>query len=608
MPSFNTRKLKTSLHDLGKAVNVITTGRWMLYCIIIGALAGLAALLFSYCLDIMHDLLISDAAGMQLLKPAGEHMLFNTQLPRRLINAVTFHQHWLIIVLPAFGGLVSGYLVFKFAPEAEGHGTDAVIRSFHHNKGYIRPIVPFIKLIASVFTIGTGGSAGKEGPIAQIGAGMASYIGTKLNMSEQERKIMLMAGLGAGIGAIFKAPIGGALFAAEVFYRKDFQSEGLVASIIASIIGYSVYASFDGWEPIFTFQPISFSTPYELPLFILLALIVMIGGITYTKIFYGTKDLFDKLDIPKYLKPAIGGLLVGIIAFFVPSVIGSSYGYLQAALNGNLAISFMLVLLVVKIFATSLTINTGGSGGVFAPSLVIGGLLGGAFGYGIEMMYPGTLASPEAYVLVGMGAFFAGAANVPVSSTILISEMSKSYGLIVPLIFASAIAYLGAQNWSIYREQIEDRHASSSYRGAFLQDVLQSVKVRNAYQPIKDPPKLKQSCNVHQILEAFGQSGTLVLPVEDDQQNIVGMVSLYDARNVLTQDTHNFIIAADLMVPPEFLRMNDPLSKAFQFFKKTGEPELLVKRHGSKNSFMGVLSEREFLLAYERAITGHKKA
>lgn len=604
MLKINSRKLRTNLHDLGQAVNVISTGRWIFYCVILGVIAGFSAILFSYLLDLIQNIAITNLTGVPMPKPGGEA----AQPTGNTLNFLVLHLHWLILVLPTVGGLISGYLVFRFAPEAEGHGTDAVIRSFHHNKGYIRPAVPFVKIIASAFTIGTGGSAGKEGPIAQIVAGIGSFMGTKLNMSVRERKILVTAGIGAGIGAIFKAPIGGALFASEVFYRKDFESEGLVASIISSIVGYSIYASFDGWDPIFSFNPITFTNPYELPLFILLALVVMVFGIIYTKVFYGTKTLFDKLKMPRHVKPALGGLLVGIIAYFFPAVLGSSYGYLQAALDGHLAVTFMFALVAFKIIATSLTISSGGSGGVFAPSLVIGGLLGGVFGFGLQAIYPGTMSSPEAYVLVGMASFFAGAANVPIASTIMITEMSKSYGLLVPLIFASSIAYLGAQNWSIYKEQLEDRLSSAAYRDDFLNEVLRTIKVRAAFQRVKNMPVISHRCRVSEILDKFTEAETLILPVEDDEKNVVGMISLYDVRDLLQKDVGDIIIAADIMVPPKLLHLNDPMSKAFNYFRESGEPEIPVLQHGSKRKFIGVLSERNFLLSYERAMTTQNRA
>lgn len=602
MFKINSRKLRTNLHDLGEAVNFITTGRWLFYCVILGLLAGLFAITFSYLLDVFQELVVARMSGTHLAHAAGDNPGNFLLFPEALLSFFDYRQHWLIIFLPAVGGLISGYLVFRFAPEAEGHGTDAVIRAFHHNKGHIRPAVPFVKLIASVFTIGTGGSAGKEGPIAQIVAGIGSFMATKLKMSVNERKILLTAGIGAGIGAIFKAPIGGALFASEVFYRKDFESDGLVASIISSIIGYSVYASVNGWEPIFLFNTVRFTNPYELPFFILLAVVVMVFGIIYTKVFYGTKSLFDRLKIPRHIKPAIGGLLVGCIAYFFPAILGSSYGSLQAALSGHLTISFMITLVVLKVLATSFTIQSGGSGGVFAPSLVIGGLLGGVFGYGLQAIYPGMM-SPEAYVLVGMASFFAGAANVPVAATIMITEMSKSYGLIVPLIFASALAYLGAQNWSIYKEQLENRLSSASYRDNFLNDVLQRLKVRKAFRRIHNMPVIGHRCKASEILDRFTEADAIILPVANDEAEIVGMISLYDVRSLIRQDVGEVIIAADIMVPPKLLKLGDPFSVAFEYFRESGEPELPVLKPGSDNEFIGVLSEREFLLAYERVMT-----
>lgn len=596
-------KLRTNLADIGSSFNIKSTGRWLFYYVILGLLAGIFAIIFSYTLDALQELVIANMAGISLPKASGDSFVNFLMFPEAILQAFAFEQNWLIIVLPALGGLISGYLVFTFAPEAEGHGTDAVIHSFHHNKGYIRPIVPFVKMIASIFTIGTGGSAGKEGPIAQIVAGIGSYIGTKLKMSVSERKILLTAGIGAGIGAIFKAPIGGALFASEVVYRKDFESEGLVASIISSIIGYSVYASVDGWDSIFSFEPARFTNPYELPLFLLLAVVVMVFGIIYTKVFYRTKDLFDSLKIPRKYKPALGGLVVGLIAYFFPAILGSSYGSLQQALNGNLTIIFMVSLVIFKIIATSFTIQSGGSGGVFAPSLVIGGLLGGILGLGLESIFPQTVSSPEAYVLVGMASFFAGVANVPVSATILITEMSQSYGLIVPLIFASGLVYIGKGNWGIYKEQIMNRMSSASFRDMFLTEIMDRLKVKDAYEEVPEMPVLDHRCRVDEILRHFTEAETLILPVENDREEVVGMISLYDVRALIQQEVSHAIIAADIMVPPRPLHLTDSFSTALQCFRESGEPELPVLKPHSENDFIGVLSERDFLLTYERSMS-----
>jgi CIC family chloride channel protein len=599
MFNINSRKLRTNLHDLGQAVNMITTGRWLFYCIIIGIVAGLFALLFNFLFELIQAVSIQQLVGITIVEPDNKSLLDAVEIPLGFFGA---GQSWLLFLLPAVGGLLSGLIVYKFAPQAKGHGNDAVIQAYHSSVD-LKSNIPFTKLLASVFTIGTGGSAGKEGPIAQIGAGVGSFVSKKLNMGVRERRIFMMAGLAAGIGAIFKAPIGAALFSSEVLYRSDFESEGLVAGVISSIISYSVYASVTGWDPIFSFQPVSFTNPYELPLFILLAVIIMVCGILYTKFFNGIKLLFDKISLPFYLKPMLGGLLVGIIGFFFPAVLGTSYGSLQSALNGELAIPFMLGLVVLKMVATSFTIQSGGSGGVFGPSLVIGGLLGGIFGYTVEMVAPGTISSPEAFVLVGMASFFSSVANVPVSSTILITEMSKSYGLVVPLIFASAIAYLGAQSWSIYKQQIENRFSSTSYRDHFLSEVMQHLKVRSAFKKVKYMPIINHRWRVSQILDEFTRADALILPVENDEEEIIGMISLYDVRMLLQKEVGDVIIAADIMVPPKLLTLNDSFSKALDYFRESGEPELPVLRTGSDRQVIGVLSEREFLLKYEETMS-----
>lgn len=603
MLDINSRKLRTNLHDIGHAVNVITTGRWILYCFIIGIICGLGALLFSLMLDVISQFSIRDLAGFSLhmpgnhIEPSGQGVLIN------LNPLFTLHWSWLIIIIPAFGGLVAGFLIYRFAPEAKGHGNDAVIRAYHQNNGSIRPTVPLIKMIASAFTIGTGGSAGKEGPIAQVGAGIGSYFATKLDMSVRERKMLLMAGMAASIGAIFKAPIGSALFVTEVFYVEDFESEGLVASVIASIIGYSVYAIFNGWEPIFTFQTVSFNNPLELPLFILLALVAMIIGMAYTKIFHGTRKIFDAISIPMYLKPALGGLLVGGVGFFYPAVLGTSYGFLQSALNGDLTITFMAVLIFLKIIMTSITIQSGGSGGVFGPTLVIGGLIGGIMGYGIEAAFPGTLSSPAAYVLVGMAAFLAGVANVPVSATIMISEMSESYGLIVPLIFASAIAYLGTTGWGIYKEQLPDHRSSQSYRDDFLHEVLGMLSVESAYQQMESIPIIRPGQTMGVVREIFKDTGMLILPVLDEENEFVGVISLQDVRDLHQQDELDIITVQDVMQTPYALHPRDSLDEAFNIFREHETPEILVIDEKETPSFVGLLHEKDFLLAYEKAMS-----
>jgi len=602
LPRFSTRYINTKLHGFNKAVNVVSTGRWILLTVLVGVVAGLGSTVFAYLLEHLQHFSFVVLGGYNHPLPVGEGGVGAKNFS--LTQTLDIARRWAIVLLPMAGGLLSGLLVYLTTPPSDTQGIDSVIEAYHMNKGIIKPLVPVIRLVASVLTMGFGGSAGREGPMGQFGAGFGSFLGQKLKLSENERKILLMAGMGAGIGSIFRAPLGGAIFSAEVLYRKDMESEGLMPSIISSIVAYSVYASINGWSEIFTFKAIHFETPVELPLYIILALLLTVVGIFYVRVFIGFKSrVMDKMNLHPALKPALGGLLVGIIAFFFPAVMGSSYGYLQQALFGNLSIAFLLTLGILKIFATTFTLQSGGTGGDFAPSLVIGGVLGGAFGAFVFNYFPQIVSDPNGYVLVGMAAFFSAVGNVPIASTILITEMSGSYELLLPLIFASAISYIGAQSWSIYVEQLESRVDSISHRDEFMHEVLENVKVRSAYRPVPEMPVIDVRTPIHDILDAFTSSEALVLPVKNDANALVGLISLYDVRNLLNdEESSPLIIAADIMDTLYVLHLNDSLGKAFDFFIESGEPEVPVLANGSDNRPIGTLSERGFLIAYEKSV------
>ncbi len=312
----------------------------------------------------------------------------------------------MLLLLPALGGIISGWLVYTFCPEAEGHGTDAAINAYHQKGGFVRGRVPIIKTIASAFTLTTGGSGGREGPIAQIGAGFGSFLATKLKLSDRERRIMLAAGMGAGVGSIFRAPLAGALFAAEVMYRDmEFETEIIIPAGISSVVAYCVYCLFFGWGTLFQSPDFVFSNPIELGPYTLLAVLVIPFGYLYVRSFYGIHDLFAKLRVPRHIKPAIGGLLTGVIGFFLPQAMEFGYGFVQLALENRLPMLLLLAIAVGKIFTTSFSIASGGSGGVFGPSVVIGGCFGGAVGNAFNALMPGVVSEPGAFVVVGMAGF-----------------------------------------------------------------------------------------------------------------------------------------------------------------------------------------------------------
>ena len=295
------------------------------------------------------------------------------------------------------GGLLSGFLVFTFAPEAEGHGTDSVIDAYHRKQGQIRPRVPLIKIVASAITIGTGGSGGREGPIAQIGAGFGSLLANLLRLSVADRRILMAAGMGAGIAAIFRAPLAGALFAAEVLYRSpEFEPEVIMPAAIASVVSYCTYGLYTGWEPLFNTPNLIFDNPWRLGPYLLLVLFMIVLASLYTRTFYGMVHLFHRLPVRPHFRPAIGAFLTGLVGLglyylfgrqeSVLSVLAFGYGSIQQAITdgpAGISIGILLAIALGKILTTSLTIGSGGSGGVFGPSMVIGGCGGGALGLAV---------------------------------------------------------------------------------------------------------------------------------------------------------------------------------------------------------------------------------
>jgi chloride channel protein, CIC family len=334
-------------------------------------------------------------------------------------------------------------IVFTLAPEAEGHGTDAAIEAFHEKGGRIRTRIPLIKLVASAITIGSGGGAGREGPTAQISAGFGSWLGDLLHLDDQDRRIAVAAGVGSGIGSIFKAPFGGALLSAEILYKRDFEADALFPAFVASVVGFTIYGAWAGWTPVFGpgahFQ---FTQPVSLIGYLVLGTCAGLVGLLYPKTLYGLRDLFHRVRVPNHIKPAIGGLLVGLIGLFLPQALGMGYGFAQFAVNGDylhLAAWLMAALVFVKILTTSLTIGSGGSGGVFGPGMVIGGFLGGALWAGLYALAPWLVAgtSPGAFAVMGMGAFFGGITKAPLAVILMVTRISMQRTSGVPRLAAA---------------------------------------------------------------------------------------------------------------------------------------------------------------------------
>jgi CIC family chloride channel protein len=380
--------------------------------------------LFARAIHLATEVLLGGIAGYVPPGPVGEG--------EPIARAMT--RPWLLPVVTTLGGLVSGIIVFSLAPEAEGHGTDAAIQAIHHDAGRLRGRVAPVKLIASAITIGSGGSAGREGPAAQISATFGSLLATWLELNAQDRRVAVAAGMGAGIGAIFRAPLGGAVMAAEILYLYDLEVEALIPALIASIVSYSVFGAFEGWEPIFGAQPgLGFQHPVTLIYYAVLGVVCGLVGLLYARSFYAIEAIFHRLRIPRWIKPALGGLLVGLVGLVVTGAIHTGYGWVQMAMSPKLlAMPLWLVLLLpfAKILATSFSIGSGGSGGIFGPGMVIGAFVGAAVWRVGHEMLPAVPDNPAPFVIVGMIALFGGIAHAPLAMMLMVGEMTGNLSLL----------------------------------------------------------------------------------------------------------------------------------------------------------------------------------
>lgn len=395
------------------------------------------------------------------------------------------HWRWWIPLSTTLGGLLSGLIVFTFAPEAEGHGTDTVINAFHRKAGVIRGRVAPLKMVASAITIGSGGSAGREGPTALIAAGFGTLYAKLFRRSDQERRFLIIVGMAAGLSAVFRSPIGTAIFAVEVLYSAmEFESHILIYTLLASVVAYAVNGVFFGLQPLFH-VPLNLIAPdyHRYPWYVLLGIACGLLGTLLPVVFYGMRDLFAAIPCPRVLKPAIGGLAVGLIALYWPQVLGGGYGWMQAAISGYLPLALMAALLFLKILSLSFTVSSGGSGGVFAPSLYIGAMLGGTLAALFHLPAAG-------FVIVSMAALFGAAARVPMATILMVCEMTGGYQLLVPAGLAVILAFL-TQSWlskhlkyqSLYEAQVPSYAQSPAH---YVEELNYAIDLIRAHQVTGD--------------------------------------------------------------------------------------------------------------------------
>ena len=565
--------------------------KWVVLGALIGVVGGLGAILFFSALELATRLFLGTLAGYVPPTPAGEGGAPITDPTRP----------WMLPLVVGLGGLISGILVFRFAPEAEGHGTDAAIAAFHHQPRGIRARIPAIKLVASAVTIGAGGSGGREGPTAQISAGFGSFLGRLLDLDARDARIAVAVGMAAGIGAIFRAPLGGAVLGAELLYRDDVESDVLVPSFIATIVAYSIFGTVEGFSPIFGTQSrFGFADPVQLGWYGVIGLVCGLVGILYITNFYGLTDRFARWRVPRPLKPAIAGVLVGCIGIVLPGVLGTGYGYVQAGLDRQtlMAVPFWIVLVLpfAKILATSLSIGSGGSGGIFGPGMVIGGLLGASIWRLLEPVAPAIPADPAPFVIVAMMALFGSVAHAPLAVMLMVAEMTGNLSMLAPAMVAVGLATFVVGSRTIYRSQLATRADSPAHRFRFARPLLSAVPAGDAARQARVVVRLGEP--VATALARLTAGGVPGAPVLDRNGLVVGLVDAeaLDAVDPATPVGSGTVAQGPLLDAAGGL---DDAIGTLVDLRRSWAPVVAEGR------LTGVLSIRDAMAAYKAALRGN---
>jgi len=556
----------------------------IIVAIIIGVLAGFGAIAIR--------VLIKEISLLSY--PGGDNFLLNVM-----------HAPWLkILLIPIIGGLIVGPIIYFLAPEAKGHGVPEVMQAILLKGGMIRARVAVIKAIASAISIGTGGSVGREGPIVQIGSSLGSTVGQFFRIPSKKLKTLVGCGAAAGIAAAFNAPIAGALFAVEIILM-DFAVAQFSPIVISSVMATVISHSFQGDFAAFLVPKYHLASPYEILFYFVLGAVSGVISFLFIKVLYYLEDFFDnRFHIAEYLKPAVGGLAIGIIALIFPQIMGVGYDSINLALHENLIWYVALSLIFVKIIATSLTLGSGGSGGIFAPSLFIGAMLGYFFGSIAHNLFPAITATPGAYALVAMGGLVAGTTRAPITAIIIVFELTNDYRIILPLMITCIISTILSSKLSresIYTLKLLLRNIN--IKEGTESNVMESIFVKNIYTNSFDT--LNVNDNFSQVVNKVIRGKGPEFPVTDPEGHVLGMISIYDIKdNLYDRDSlKNLLIAGDIAntnfepVTPE-----DNCQTAIDKMRKYDLEGLPVVAQSDSNIITGMIWMKDIQYAYHKEI------
>jgi CIC family chloride channel protein len=611
------RVLKRVLGATPRPIELQILGRVLLHSALVGAAAGLLGSIFFAGVEAVQRVGLESLTGYVPLRAAGEGILGEVATRTRF-------RPWLLLVFPGLGALLAGIVSTRLAPETLGGGSDAIIEAFHQHRGVVRKRVAFVKAVVSIFTLGMGGSGGREGPTMQMGGAIGSLVGQVLRVTDRERRILLVAGTAAGMAAVFRTPLGAALLAVEVLHRDDFEADALVPAVLASVVSYSTFIAFFGERTLFAHAQTYPFVPAHLPLYALMALVVSVVASAFLSTMQWIQKTTARVRLPAWCKPGLGGLALGIFATPVivligprlgqpgqgMGILGGGYGAAQLAITGAdwfplgwRAAELLALLGAVKIIATCLTVGSGGSAGDFGPSLVIGGLFGGAFGQAAQVLFQDPRIDPGAFALVGMGTFYGGLAHVPIASLVMTCELAGSYDLLVPLMLAEGIAFVALRNRSLYHAQVPTKRESPAHRDDLIFDVLADIRVGEVLVRDRAYATFTTRTPAEEVVQkAAGAAWQDVFPVLGEDGKVIGMILSDVLRTMAANpDVGEIAIAHDLMVAPVSILDTDSLQHALEVILEHGLREIFVVAEDGR--IVGFLDEAEITRAYHSSTT-----
>lgn len=593
------RRGRESLERFSEWLELRGFAKWVALSGVLGVAGGLAAVLFS--------LLVEAAKTHGFGRVAGttEGGITDAANPA------------LVLVLPALGGLAVGVLFHYAGTERDGLGTDAIIRSFHRLKGRMRRRVMAVTTTAATVTIGSGGSGGQEGPISHVGAAMGSTLAGRLGFSDRDRRIFMMAGGSAGVSALFGSPLGAALFMPEVMYRRaEFEGDAIIPCVVSSSVAYSTFAALLGEHraievPSGLGASLHFGGLAEIGIYVALGVLCALVSWGFVALLRGLERLFGRATLlPRVVRPAVGGLVLGAMALGIgtlvegPGVAFGGYAMIEGSLASTLPLMTLAGLVLAKALATAITVGSGGAGGVFAPSLAIGAVLGAFVGAGAQQLFPGLELQPAAFALVGMGGFFAGIAKAPIAAVVMVSEMTGNYALLAPLMIVSVVHMTLSGHWSLYPSQVGGPVDSPAHTGDLIVDVLQSLTVADVLDEASKPTLIDERCTLRRAMQIVANSRDTHFPVVNGQGDLVGIFSLSDLRRIyLEHEVEDMVIAGDFMREQvSTVTPADSLHDVQRLFTRRAVSALPVVQEDNPRRVIALLRRNEVGKAYSERL------